>query len=54
MNTQNLWIDETNAAQWSEACHQEIAAWLSVIAGEQDGNASFAADLKIEVRPPTR
>ena len=29
----NLWIDETNAAEWSDSCHKEVANWFGVLGG---------------------
>jgi hypothetical protein len=53
MNTKNLWIDESNATEWSQLCNREIANWLSVIAGENPNEAAFAKNLKISVELPT-
>ncbi len=52
MNTMNLWIDKSNAAEWAELCHRDIAQWLSVIAGDKPGTGQFVRNLKITVQVP--
>lgn len=56
LKDKNLWIDETNAVSWADACHKEIALWLSTIAGGKLGErvSHIANNLRIEVRPPIR
>lgn len=54
MNGSGLWIDETNAKAWAEACGKEIAKWFSVIAGEDPVDGAFVRNLHVEVRPPTK
>src|SRR4051794_13941491 len=29
----SLWIDETNAAEWLDSCHKEVANWFGVLGG---------------------
>lgn len=45
-----LWIDETKAQAWAEACQRDIAVWLGALAGDP----AFARNLRIEVSPPTK
>src|SRR5437868_4225036 len=50
MNGSGLWIDETNAEAWAEACQRKIAVWLGALAASPDS----AGKLLVEVAPPIR
>ena len=52
MNSKNLWIEESNAAEWAELCHKDIAEWLSAIVGETPEASKITQNLQIQVRPP--
>lgn len=49
-----LWIDETNATAWQEACRRDIAAWLAPLAGAGGAEGGYLGDLTLSVAPPDR
>ncbi|MEM6916165.1 MAG: hypothetical protein AAF491_06315, partial [Verrucomicrobiota bacterium] len=47
-----LWIDETNAEAWQEACRRDIAAWLAPLAGSDPSDPESLSDLTVSISPP--
>jgi hypothetical protein len=45
-----LWLDQNNAAEWSDCCRANLFSWISLLAGD----GARASDLTVVAEPPTQ